>query len=41
MASFKLTSTDRRKLKTGLGDAKSVKCNVCGKEKEITDVSNW
>lgn len=26
---------------TGLGDAKSVKCNVCGKEKEITDVSNW
>lgn len=26
---------------TGLGDAKLVKCNVCGKEKEITDVSNW
>lgn len=26
---------------TGLGDAKSVKCNACGKEKEITDVSNW
>ena len=26
---------------TGLGDAKSVKCNVCGEEKEITDVSNW
>lgn len=26
---------------TGLGDSKSVKCNICGKEKEITDVSNW
>lgn len=26
---------------TGLGDAKSVKCNACGEEKEITDVSNW
>jgi len=26
---------------TGLGDAKSVKCNACGQEKEITDVSNW
>jgi hypothetical protein len=26
---------------TGLGDAKSVKCNVCGEEREITDVSNW
>ena len=26
---------------TGLGNAKSVKCNVCGEEKEITDVSNW
>lgn len=26
---------------TGLGNAKSVKCNACGKEKEITDVSNW
>ena len=26
---------------TGLGDAKGVKCNVCGKEKEITDISNW
>lgn len=26
---------------TGLGDAKSVKCNACGEEKEITDISNW
>lgn len=26
---------------TGLGDAKLVKCNACGQEKEITDVSNW
>lgn len=26
---------------TGLGNAKTVKCNVCGKEEEITDVSNW
>ena len=26
---------------TGLGNAKTVKCNVCGEEKEITDVSNW
>lgn len=26
---------------TGLGDAKSVKCNACGEEREITDVSNW
>ena len=26
---------------TGLGDVIIVRCNVCGKEKEITDVSNW
>lgn len=26
---------------TGLGNAKSVKCNVCGVENEITDVNNW
>ena len=26
---------------TGLGDCITVKCNACGKEKEITDVSNW
>lgn len=26
---------------TGLGDCITVKCNSCGKEKEITDVSNW
>lgn len=26
---------------TGLGDIIVVKCNSCGKEKEITDVSNW
>lgn len=26
---------------TGLGDAIIVRCNVCDKEKEITDVSNW
>lgn len=26
---------------TGLSNAITVRCNVCGKEKEITDVSNW
>ena len=26
---------------TGLGNTKVVKCNACGKEKEITDISNW
>lgn len=26
---------------TGLGDAIDVRCNVCGEEREITDVSNW
>ena len=26
---------------TGLGDIIVVKCNECGKEKDITDISNW
>ena len=26
---------------TGLGDVIVVKCNKCGKEKDITDISNW
>jgi RNase P subunit RPR2 len=26
---------------TGLGDIVVVKCNKCGEEKDITDVSNW
>lgn len=26
---------------TGLGNAITVRCNVCDEEKEITDVSNW
>lgn len=26
---------------SGLGTIKSIKCNTCGEEKEITDVSNW
>lgn len=26
---------------TGLGDIIVVKCNKCGKEKDITDTSNW
>lgn len=26
---------------TGLGTTKIIKCNVCGKEEDITDISNW
>lgn len=26
---------------TGLGDVKIVKCKVCGKEKDITDIDCW
>ena len=26
---------------SGLGDVIVVKCNKCGKEKDITDISNW
>lgn len=26
---------------TGLGNAITMRCNVCDEEKEITDVSNW
>ena len=26
---------------TGLGDIIEVRCNCCGKTKDITDISNW
>lgn len=26
---------------TGLGNCVTIRCDSCGKEKEITDISNW
>lgn len=26
---------------TGLGDAKVIRCNACGKKEDITNVDNW
>jgi hypothetical protein len=26
---------------TGLGDAVSIKCNLCGEEEDVTDIDNW
>ena len=26
---------------TGLGIVKVIQCNLCGEEKDVTDISNW
>jgi hypothetical protein len=26
---------------TGLGVVKVIQCNLCGEEKDVTDISNW